>query len=84
MHLRKTAQVGSKNVRTGMHWRMLVFAWSTRDWRELVGQLPRLALATPASWLGRAPTGNTGRSNVGMFTPLPIADDLRAILETKS
>ena len=64
-----------------VHARMLLQAWRERRWSEVVGQLPRLALAAPASWLGRAPRGNTGGSDVGMFTAMAIPDDLRAILD---
>ncbi|MFL5354536.1 DUF3703 domain-containing protein [Archangium sp.] len=63
-----------------VHWAMFTFAWRTRDWRELLGQVPRLALAGPGSLLGRAPLGNTGGANVGIFTPMPIPEDLRALL----
>ncbi|WP_426736177.1 DUF3703 domain-containing protein [Myxococcus faecalis] len=62
-----------------------MFRWAVRhgDWRELLGQLPRLILAAPGSWLGRAPLGNTGGANVGIFTPMAIPEDLRAILAAR-
>lgn len=63
-----------------VHWKMFAFAWRTDDWRELLGQVPRLLLAGPGSLLGRAPLGNTGGANVGIFTPMPIPDDLQAML----
>lgn len=63
-----------------VHWMMFCYAWRTREVRELVGQIPRLVLAAPASWLGRAPLGNSGRSNVGMFMPMSIPLELREIL----
>jgi len=63
-----------------VHWRMFTFAWRGRNWRELLGQVPRLILATPGSLLGRAPLGNTGGANVGIFTPMPIPEDLQALL----
>src|SRR6478752_7624230 len=43
-----------------VHWVMAGFAWRGWDVRELLGQLPRLLLAAPGSWSGRAPRGNTG------------------------
>jgi hypothetical protein len=64
-----------------VHARMLVNAWRERRWREVLGQLPRIVLAVPGSWLGRAPLGNTGGSDVGIFTPMPIPDDLQKILD---
>ncbi|HEX8821744.1 MAG TPA: DUF3703 domain-containing protein [Archangium sp.] len=63
-----------------VHGAMFTFAWRTRNWRELLGQVPRLVLAGPGSLLGRAPRGNTGGANVGLFTPMPIPEDLQAIL----
>ena len=63
-----------------VHGAMFTFAWRTRNWREWLGQVPRLVLAGPGSLLGRAPRGNTGGSNVGIFTPMPIPEDLQALL----
>jgi hypothetical protein len=63
-----------------VHGRMFAFAWRRRDGRELIGQLPRLLLAAPGSWTGRAPRGNTGGADVGIFTPMPIPPDLEALL----
>lgn len=63
------------------HLAMLSFAVDQRDWREMVGQIARLALAPLGSLTGRIPVGNTGRSNVSAFKPMPIADDLRAKIE---
>jgi hypothetical protein len=63
-----------------VHWKMFTFAWRTRDVRELLGQLPRILLAGPGSLLGRAPLGNTGGTDVGIFTPMPIPQDLEALL----
>ena len=63
-----------------VHWRMFTFAARKRDWRELAGLVPRLLLAGPGSLLGRAPMGNTGGSNVGIFTPMPISEELQALL----
>jgi hypothetical protein len=63
-----------------VHWLMLRFAFRRRDCRELIGQLVRLALAAPGSWAGRAPLGNTGGANVGIFTPMPIPPDVQELL----
>lgn len=63
-----------------VHLRMIGLAWRQRAWREVAGQLPRILLAAPGSWLGRAPIGNTGGANVGIFQPMPIPDDLQHIL----
>jgi hypothetical protein len=65
-----------------VHGRMFGFAWRARIWREVLGQIPRLFLAGPGSLFGRAPLGNTGGANVGIFTPMPIPEDLAALLRT--
>jgi hypothetical protein len=64
-----------------VHWRML--GWSVRNRRpaEFAGQLLRLAGAAALTGFGWVPAGNTGGSNVSPFRPMPVADDLRAILE---
>ena len=64
-----------------VHLRMFGFAWRQRDGQELLGQLPRMLVAAPGSWLGRAPRGNTGGARVGILTPMPIPPDLQAQLE---
>ena len=64
-----------------VHLSMAAFAWRRWDVRELLGQLPRLLLAAPGSWLGRAPKGNTGGSDVGIFTPMEIPKDLQSLLD---
>lgn len=66
------------------HWSMLRFAFEHRDWREVAGQTFRLALAPLGALTGRVPVGNTGRSNVSAFLPMPIADDLRRAMEAIS
>ena len=66
------------------HWAMLGFAFDQRDWREVVGQIVRLVLAPLGALAGRIPIGNTGRSDVSAFKPMPIADDLLAQIERLS
>ena len=66
-----------------VHGRMFAFAWRRRDWRELLGQIPRVLLAAPGSWTGRAPQGNTGGARVGIFTPMEIPAELQAVLSAE-
>lgn len=65
-----------------VHVRMFAAGWRRGDAREVWGQLVRILVAAPGSWLGRAPLGNTGGADVGILTPMPIADDLRRLLES--
>lgn len=68
------------HVRT--HLAMLAYAFRRRDRHEIVGQVLRLIVAGPGSWTGRYPVGNTGGADVSAFRPMPVPDDLRAILES--
>ena len=63
---------------------MMRFASEHRDWREVAGQMFRLALAPLGALTGRIPVGNTGRSNVSAFLPMPIADQLRRAMQAIS
>lgn len=65
---------------TRSHWHMLVLAVRTRDGHELLGQLLRLAGGGIVSALGRAPTGNSGRSDIPSMQPMPLPADLAAML----
>jgi Protein of unknown function (DUF3703) len=67
------------HVRT--HLAMLAYGFRRRAPREIVGQLLRLVVAGPGSWTGRYPVGNTGGADVSAFEPMPLPEDLRAILE---
>ena len=60
------------------HLQMLRYAWKLRDWKEVIGQLFRLALAPTGNLTGRLPFGNTGRSNVSAFQPMELPEDLGA------
>lgn len=65
------------------HWWMLRCGLAERDLREIIGQLARVAVAAPASWLGRYPLGNTGRARVGMLEPMPIDPRVEALLSAR-
>jgi hypothetical protein len=67
------------HVRT--HLAMLGYGVRHRSSREIVGQLVRLLVAAPGSWSGRYPVGNTGGARVSALKPMPIPDDLAAVLE---
>jgi hypothetical protein len=71
--------VAGPHVRT--HVAMLGHGIRRRDRREVLGQVVRLVVAAPGTWSERYPVGNTGGANVSALRPMPIPDDLRAILE---
>lgn len=62
---------------------VLMMGFSLRHLRakEFLGQIPRIILAVPGSMTGKAPRGNTGGANVGIFTPMEIPEDLKSYLE---
>ena len=66
-----------------VHGAMLNFAIRGRDRRELAGQVVRLTVAGPGSLLRRYPLGNTGGADVSAVAPMPIPDDLQAILDSR-
>ncbi|TGM60148.1 DUF3703 domain-containing protein [Leptospira adleri] len=65
---------------TGIHFRMLVFAVRTANWKEFLGQLLRLSVGGLGSLFNRVPVGNTGGVNVPILASLPLPEDLRELL----
>lgn len=63
---------------------MLRQGFKVRDRKEVFGQLARIIVAGPGSLLGRYPVGNTGRARVSAMKPMPLEEDLAALLETAS
>ena len=74
--------LAGRHVRT--HGTMFVQGCRQRSVKEVAGQVGRLVVAGPASLLGRYPTGNSGRATESAFTPMPIPDDLVAVLTPRS
>jgi hypothetical protein len=67
------------HVRT--HAAMLGYGVRHRQRREVVGQIVRMLVAAPGSWTGRYPVGNTGGADVRALQPMPIPEDLQAVLD---
>jgi len=69
--------VGQRSTRlhVSSHVAMLGLAWRTSNWREVPGQVFRIAGAALVTWIW-VPTGNTGRANVSAFKPMPVPADL--------
>lgn len=81
-HLERAHILGQRDTWRHLraHWGMLRIGWQRRDRREIAGQLARLAAAALFSriWV---PAGNTGGADVPATRPMPIPDDLRALLD---
>ena len=63
-----------------VHWAMLKWAWPVRDWREIRGQVLRLIGAATKTAIGWVPTGNTGGADVSPIKPMPVPEDLAALI----
>jgi len=64
---------------TYVHWLMLRAGLSRRDYREVVGQVPRMIASVLFSriWI---PIGNTGRARVNALKAMPVPEDLRDLV----
>ncbi|RNI24171.1 DUF3703 domain-containing protein [Rufibacter latericius] len=69
---------------TAVHFKMLQFGMQTRNMKEVLGQIPRLLVGGIKSWAGEIPVGNTGGANVPALKPMPIPNDLQAIIRQAS
>jgi hypothetical protein len=80
-HLERAHVLGQRSTHRHVrsHLGMLAIGWQRRDRREVLGQFARLpaALLFSSIWV---PAGNTGGANVRAMQPMPIPDDLRALL----
>jgi hypothetical protein len=76
--------LGQQNTwrHTQVHLWMLRLGWQRRDVREVLGQLLRIpaALLFSKIWV---PLGNTGGANVSALQPMPVPEDLAAILSRR-
>lgn len=63
-----------------VHWIMLKFGFKIKNYKEVIGQIPRLMLGGVKSFVGQIPVGNTGGANVPPLLPMEIPDDLKQIL----
>lgn len=68
---------------TYTHWLMLIYGFKIKNFKEVIGQLPRLIAGGIKSFVGVIPVGNTGGSNVSALRAMPIPLDLKIILENK-
>lgn len=64
-----------------VHWKMLKFGVQIKDWREVLGQVPRLLIGGVKSFVGKIPVGNTGGANVPPLQPMEIPEDLKVLLQ---
>ncbi len=82
-HLERAHILGQYSTRdhVRVHVSMLRWGWQQRDWREIAGQVLRIIAAATKTAIGWIPVGNTGGANVSPIRPMPLPDDLAAIIE---
>ncbi len=82
-HLERAHVMGQTSTwqHTRIHWQMFKLGLAMHSPREIWGQFIRIIGAATKTPLGIYPTGNTGGSNVWFFKPMPIPDDLAAIIK---
>ena len=66
-----------------VHWQMLLVGWPAGDWREVTGQVMRIALVPIGHLVGRLPMGNTGGANVSAFKPMVVPPELKRLIEER-
>lgn len=65
---------------TVVHWIMLKFGFTIKNWAEIRGQILRLIFGGVKSFVGKVPTGNTGGANVPPLQVMDLPEDLEDIL----
>jgi hypothetical protein len=63
------------------HRRMLKLARETRDWREVLGQLLRIALLPLRHLLRRIPAGNIGRATVPVTQVMQPPETVQVLID---
>jgi hypothetical protein len=63
------------------HKRMLALAQESEDWREVGGQVLRLALLPLGHLLRRIPLGNVGRSTVGVTQVMEPPEAVQRLID---
>jgi hypothetical protein len=80
-HLERAHILGQRSTikHTYSHWLMFRAGIQRRDFKEVLGQVPRIlaSLVFSRVWV---PLGNTGRSRVPAMQPMPIPEDLRELV----
>jgi hypothetical protein len=82
-HLERAHILGQPSTRehVRVHWRMLLWGWRQRSFRECFGQVYRLMGAATKTFIGLVPMGNTGGANVSPVKPMPVPPELAEIIE---
>lgn len=66
---------------THVHLLMLKFGFKSKNWQEILGQIPRLLVGGVKSFVGKIPVGNTGGANVPPLRPMEIPEDIKEMIK---
>ena len=69
---------------TAVHWKMFIFGIRLKNFKEILGQIPRLLVGGVKSFVGKIPVGNTGGADVPPLRTMEIPDDLKQIIRQHS
>lgn len=85
-HLERAHIIGQSYpvAHTYAHWLMLKFGFKTKNFKEIIGQLPRLVVGGVKSFVGKVPIGNTGGANVPPLRPMPLPEDIEELFTAKT
>lgn len=80
-HLERAHIIGQRYpfAHNHVHWLMLLFGFKIKNWREVIGQLPRLIFGGVKSFIGTVPIGNPGGANVPALKSFDLDADIQAI-----
>ena len=81
-HLERAHVLGQRDLiaHYATHWWMFKCGWRQGSVKEVLGQLLRLLAVLPGFLSGWVPLGNTGGANVSAIKPMPLPDDIKALL----
>lgn len=81
-HLQRAHVLGQAStcLHLKVHLHMLRWGWRQRRVDEVMGQLLRMVGALSMTAVGLVPQGNTGGSDVSPFKPMPVPQDLSAMI----
>jgi len=85
-HLERAHVLGQTHVfpHVQSHWHMLRVEVRRGRPIAVIGQAVRIVLGALGSAVGVVPTGNTGGSDISMFTRMPIDPALQKLIDGKS
>ncbi len=64
-----------------VHWKMLLFGIRIKNFKEVIGQIPRLLVGGVKSFVGEIPVGNTGGADEPPLRSMPIEEDILHIFK---